>query len=505
MLLSINVQAILLTNFKKTDTIKYIKKQRKKLMDRYGKLAKNTMLISVGVLTSKLIVYLMVRFYTGYLTPAEYGDADLISQTANLLFPVVSLGITDGVFRFAINRTKERDKVFSSGGAIILLGALAMLVSVPFLKPLLDDKIDVTAVFLYTAAACVHSLCSQFVRAIGNTRLFALQGILNTFLVVTLNIIFLAVLGLGIDGYVYSIIIADTLCAIYIFLREKLWRFVTVKLDARLIKNMLKYSIPLIPTGIFWWITSVSDRYMINWMVGSTANGIYTMACKLPTAIILLSGAFSDAWQYSAVSERKDGEASEYKTFFSDGWLSFQGIMFFGCSIVIALAKPGIRLLAAAEYFSAYEYVPLLCCAMVFSSFATFMGSTFLVLKRSKLSFITSMVGAVANIILNLILIPRFEIYGAAVATFASYFIVFVIRAFAAERLVEFKMYTVRLLICSALIVMQTVCTYFDLKYLVLINIAAVIVTTAIYGKTFYNVAARVLKALKLRKSEAND
>lgn len=142
---------------------------------------------------------------------------------------------------------------------------------------------------------------------------------------------------------------------------------------------------------------------------------------------------------------------------------------------------------------------------MVFSSFATFMGSTFLVLKRSRLSFITSMVGAAANIILNLILIPRFEIYGAAAATFASYFIVFVIRAFASERLVGFRMYAVRVLLCSGLIILQTVCTYFALKYLVLINIAAVAVTTAIYGKTFYNVAARVLKALKLRRSNVND
>lgn len=96
-------------------------------MDKYGKLAKNTMLISIGVLTSKLIVFLMVRFYTGYLTPAEYGDADLISQTANLLFPVVSLGITDGVFRYAINSSTDRNRVFSSGALVILLGSIVLI------------------------------------------------------------------------------------------------------------------------------------------------------------------------------------------------------------------------------------------------------------------------------------------------------------------------------------------------------------------------------------------
>ncbi len=464
-------------------------------MDKYGKLAKNTMLISIGVLTSKLIVFLMVRFYTGYLTPAEYGDADLISQTANLLFPVVSLGITDGVFRYAINSTTDRNRVFSSGILVILLGSLVLLLCSPLLDLLIGEKLDVTAVILYTVSACIHSVCSQFARGLGNTRIFAVQGIVNTFSVVVLNILFLAVLGLGIDGYVYSIVISDLICAIYISLREKLWRYITFKVDRGLIKRMLRYSIPLIPTAIFWWITSVSDRYMINWMVDSTANGIYTMACKLPTAIVLLSGAFSDAWQYSAVSERKDGEADEYKTFFSDSWLSFQGILFFGCSFVIAIAKPGIRLLATEEYFSAYAYVPLLCCAMVFSSFSTFMGSSFLVYKKSRLSFVTSMFGAVANVVMNLILIPKYEIYGAAAATFASYFIVFVIRALMSKRLVDFKMHIGRTLVGTAIIVLQTVCTYFEPKWLVAINIVAVVITVAIYFKTFYSVIVRVLRA----------
>ena len=453
-------------------------------MDKYGKLAKNTMLISIGVLTSKLIVFLMVRFYTGYLTPAEYGDADLISQTANLLFPVVSLGITDGVFRYAINSSTDRNRVFSSGALVILLGSIVLILCSPLLNMLIGDKIDVTAVVLYTISSCIHSICSQFARGLGNTRLFAVQGIVNTFSVVALNIVFLAVLGLGIDGYVYSIVISDMICAIYITLREKLWRYITFRFDKGLIKRML--------------------RYMINWMVDSTANGIYTMAGKLPTAIVLLSGAFSDAWQYSAVSERKEGEVDEYKTFFSDSWLSFQGILFFGCSFVIAIAKPGVRLLVATdEYFSAYAYVPLLCCAMVFSSFSTFMGSSFLVFKKSRLSFVTSMIGAITNIILNFILIRKYEIYGAAVATFASYFIVFIIRAIMSKKLVDFNMYPVQTVVGTAIIVLQTVCTYFEPKYLFVINIVAVVATVAIYFKTFYSVISKVMKSfLSKRKSK---
>ena len=93
--------------------------------NKYKTLVSNTMLISLGTFGSKLLVFFMVRFYTSYLTPADYGTADLITQTANLLFPLISLGITDGVFRFAVDHTEQRRNIFSVGVYTILAGAAA--------------------------------------------------------------------------------------------------------------------------------------------------------------------------------------------------------------------------------------------------------------------------------------------------------------------------------------------------------------------------------------------
>ena len=82
-------------------------------MNKYQPLAANTILMSIGTFGSKLLVFLMVRSYTGYLPPAEYGTADLITQTANLLVPLVSLDITDAVFRFAADRQGRRAEAYS--------------------------------------------------------------------------------------------------------------------------------------------------------------------------------------------------------------------------------------------------------------------------------------------------------------------------------------------------------------------------------------------------------
>ena len=96
-------------------------------MNKYKTLISNTALISLGTIGSKLLVFFMVRFYTGYLTTAEFGTADIITQTCNLLLPIISLGISNGVFRFAIDSNHDKKSVFSSGLYTITFGGLLFL------------------------------------------------------------------------------------------------------------------------------------------------------------------------------------------------------------------------------------------------------------------------------------------------------------------------------------------------------------------------------------------
>lgn len=306
-----------------------------------------------------------------------------------------------------------------------------------------------------TLAACYHSVCEQYVRASGNTLLFAQQGLLNTVLVVTLNILFLTVFHFGVTGYVMSVGLADCLCTLYIVIKQRLWRRLTLRPNPRLMRKMLRYSIPLIPTDIFWWITSVSDRYMISAMLGSEANGIYTVANKLPTMITLLSGVLMQAWQYSAVSEAKSSLKEQAK-FYSNVWVGLMSVLFLSCSGMIAFAKIEIRILADSSYYEAWRYVPMLCAAMLFCAFTSFMGSVYTVTQRSSLSLWTSLLGAGINIVLNTLLIPSpLGIQGAAIATFASYFIVFLVRSRNARQLIHFRLFKKALLLSTAVLTVQ--------------------------------------------------
>ncbi len=471
-------------------------------MNKYKKLISNTTILGIGTFSSKLLVFFLVRFYTACLTTEQFGTADLITQSANFIIPLMSLGIYDAVFRFCIDDNTNRKKILSSG--LILFIASGILFS--FLTPLLD-LIKITdgygwLIVLYAFSASLHSLFAQFIRARGEMRLFAIQGIVGTALTIIFNLIFLLGFKMDIVGYVLSVVIADALCSLFIFIAARLKREIDLSLfEMKTIKAMLRYSIPLIPTTIFWWVTNVSDRYMIRYFIGAEVNGLYAVANKLPTLLILISGIFCEAWQYSAVREKKDG-MDAHSSFFAKIFDNFQAVMFISATFLIAFSQIATKIIATSVYFSSWEYIPILTCSTVFSSLVTFMGVIYLMEKKSMLSFYTAMVGAILNIILNLLLIPtKLGANGAAIATFLSYFAVFIIRAINTRRYMKFKMNVALLISNTVIVLLQSFILISSEKFPIAAQAICVFALCILNGRTLYKTLAYLLKSVKAKKS----
>ncbi|MBQ8508434.1 MAG: polysaccharide biosynthesis C-terminal domain-containing protein [Clostridia bacterium] len=449
---------------------------------KYKRLLSNTAILGLGTFGSKILVFLLMPLYTSCLTKAEYSTADIISQSANLLMPILSLGIVDAVFRFTLDKTIDRRQVLTTGFAVILAGAAVMLALFPALNAIDYFEGYMWLIILYTVMACLHSLFAQYIRAQGMTAFFALQGIIATAVTILLNLLFLLVFDWAVLGYVLSVVIADAVVSLIIFLRSKLWREIRFfHWNGKLARDMLKFSIPMIPTTIFWWITNVSDRYMVKGMLGDDVNGLYAAAFKIPTMLILLSGIFIEAWQFSAVTER-DGESKKaHEHFFGQVFDSFQGMLFISAAGLIAFSKIFSLLLFSDEFYPAWQYMPLLIFATVYSSLVTFMGSVYLVDKKSIQSFITAMIGALVNIVFNLLLIPTvLGANGAALATFLSYFVVFIIRAVNTRRYLRFDLHIPKLTVNTLVIAAQTVFMVLELPGWIVVQAAGIAVIFAI-------------------------
>ena len=403
---------------------------------RGARLLTNTAVFSVGKLLSKLLVFFMTRLYTACLSPAEYSTADLIVNAANLIIPLACVGISEGIFRNAAAKSADKEAYFTNGLLVLGLGSVAFLAFSPLigLVPMLSGS--VWLIVLYVLSANLHAVVSQYLCAIGRTKLFAAQGLLNTALVVGLNVLFLPVMELGVEGFVLSVIVADALTTLFLFFVTRLWRAIRPRtISGSIVRSMLAFCLPLVPTIIFWWITGVSDRYMVAAMVSGEVNGLYTAAYKIPTLLIYVVSIFDSAWKLSVSSEE---DPEETRRFYSRVWRIYTTVAFLGGGALMLSCRLFAGLLFAEGYAAAWVYIPLLTAATVFTALDTFLGSVYFAGRRTVWSMITAFVGAVLNVLLNLCLIPLWGAMGASVATFASYFAVCVLRLVTTHRLIAF-------------------------------------------------------------------
>ncbi len=454
-------------------------------------------MLAIGTLGSKLLVFLLMPLYTRLLSSSEYSTADIISQTANLLIPLISLGMYEAVFRFAMDRERDSRKTLTTGLFMTLAGAGVFALFLPILCKI--DYFDgyFILIYLYVLCSSIHYLVSRYTRAIGQNTLFAVQGILSTALNIGLNIVFLIGFDMGVTGYVLSVIAADFLTTVFLFFKLGLWKSISPKhFDKKLLFEMLRYSVPLIPTTVFWWVTNVADRYIIRGVLGDEINGLYAAAFKIPTILLLLSSVFTEAWQFSAVTERDEGKR-EHAEFFSVVFNSFQGMLFISASVLIAFSKLFAKILFAPSYFSAWQYMPLLICATVYSSLVTFMGSVYLVDKKSMLSFITAFIGAAVNMVLNVLLIGPMGANGAALATFVCYLIVYIIRAVTTKKMIPFKQYPVKVTANTVIILVQSAFLVLELPLMYAVQAIGAALIFVLNAKPILGGVAKVLRKVK--------
>ncbi len=469
-------------------------------MGKYKRLLSNTAILGAGTFTSKVLVFLLMPLYTAYLSAEQFGVADILMQTANLLIPLAALGIGDGLFRFALDcEGEKRKQVFSTAMLVIAGGIIPLAALVQLLGFVQIYDGYVWLVLLYVCMANLHAICANYIRACGKTSAFAIQGIANTILTIALNVLFLVVFDMGVLGYVLSVAVSDFVITVGIFIFCRLYKDLTLKRGEKgLLKSMLKFSIPYIPTTLMWTITSACDRFVVTAYAGASENGLYAAAYKLPTLISIAGGVFIEAWQFSTVSDAKPEERSN---FFETVNKSYMGIMFIGTSALVALSKVLTVLLLNESYYISWKYVPVLGMAMLFSAFSAFMGSIYFLEKRSMRSFVTASVGTLINVILNFVLIIPFGAMGAAVATVASYAVVYVIRAFDTKKYLPFNRAGVRVIINTVLLILQVVLMVWEAPYWIVWQIALLAIIAVINGRETVQTLLRLIrKFLKKRK-----
>nr|WP_281362287.1 polysaccharide biosynthesis C-terminal domain-containing protein [Lacticaseibacillus absianus] len=382
-------------------------------------------MFAIGNLGSKFITFFMLPLYTARMVPSDYGLVDVISTTAGLLLPVVSLSVFDAVLRFTMDRTVDPAEIFSNSVRITRIGAVIALLTMPLFY-LFYRPFTVLPILLVLQA--YQSLYTQFAKGIDKISLFAFNGVFLTALTAGLNIIFLWPLNMGFAGYFLSTCLALLISNLMLHFRLHLSKFYQPdRISRDYTHRILAFSTPLIPNSVAWNISNTAGRYAILIFLGSGANGMFAVASKIPSLLSTVTNIFAQSWQLAAIEEF-ESEGDRKDNFFDTIYRVYIALLFVGASTIMVLVKPLMRILVASTYYSAWQFIPLLLLSVIFSSLSGFLGSQYVAAKRTVEIFKTTIAGSTTSIVLSFLLVKFVGINAVSLASFLSFLLIWIVR-----------------------------------------------------------------------------
>lgn len=419
--------------------------------NKYKKLIKNSAIFAIGNLASKALAFLMVPLYTLRLTKGQYGLVDILTNTANILVPVITLSVFDAVFRYAMDKDADKSEILTNG---IFVTFISLIILVAIIPLLLLFKIPYLFYFV-TMVEClsIQTLFQNFTRAIGKVGFFTFSGLINAVGLASFNAIFIFVLHYGVAGYLLSFILSSIITILYLLKFAKLSQFINfTKISFIHTNKLLRYSLPLIPNSLSWWMTNGATRYIILALLGIEANGIYAVAGQLPALITVIFNVFAQAWQISAVEEITSKDAG---LFYSDVLEKIESVLVILSAILIVVIKPFVSLMFSASYYAAWKTIPFLVLAVMFSNLAAFTGTFYLALKKTNIIFSTTIIGMLINVLLSFIFIKKFGIAAAGLGSTVGFLVVFIIRLKNLTKYIDLNMRKIHFSINILLIVLM--------------------------------------------------
>lgn len=388
---------------------------------KYQYLAGNLALFTVSNFVSKILVFFLVPLYTGVLTTYEYGIADVMQVTLLLLVPALTFNMGEAALRFGIEEADKRGSILRIGlSYIIRADALVVglcIISFAFVTPQIKWYILLFAI-LFIANSLFEYLILYF-QGCEAVPVVVIGSVSSTVIMIASNIVFLLVIRIGLNGYIYSQIAAFAVAsAVMLIIGKGAGIVKDVTDDDDLKGRMLAYGTPLIAYSTGSWINNAADRYIVLAICGAAVNGVYGVAYKIPAILMVFQRIFAQAWQMSATKSYKDDKSAE---FFTNMYRTYNCFMVIGCAFLILLVNPIAAFMFKKDFYEAWMFVPPLLISVIFGALTGFLGSICLAHKDSKSMGVATSTGAVVNVALNLALIPNFGAMGAAVATAVSY------------------------------------------------------------------------------------
>jgi len=401
-------------------------------LERQKRLIQNTFILAIGTFLPKFTVLVTLPIYTAMLTKAEFGTYELVNTLAWLLLPLITLQLHFAALRHLIPCRGMEEGTEKSGRIISNVYGFTLVSSVPvilllyfFLRALPGEIRLLMCLFLWLEM--MLEVSKQIARGLGDTKTFSFCTAIHAAANLSLTVLLLSFLKMGLDGLLISLNIAMAAAIAFVWIRVKMPQYLRVRLlDKTILKEMLRYSIPMVPNSISGQIVSSTDRFLIALFMGIDATAVYSVANRIPQLLGQIHGVFNLSWQENAVETHEDKDFEAYYSGVFENLFNFLA----GMTAVLIAATPIVfAILIRGSYDEAYNQIPILYLAVLFNCLMVFYGGIYLAVKKTLNLGLSTLAGAVINLLINLLFIRRFGLYAASVSTLISYIVIFVFRA----------------------------------------------------------------------------
>lgn len=391
-------------------------------MSNRGKnLARNTAILTIGKISSQAITFFLLPLYTAYLSREDYGIVDLIATIISLLFPILNMQIEQALFRYmVVNRTNtdELKRISSTAFSFTIFQVLCFALLFVAASPFINNEYK-WFLLINLILGTLNFMMMQFMRGVGDNVGYAVSAFISSVANIAVNLVLILGFGLGADSMLTAMAVGSITSILYIFFRSRLWQYYSLKyFEKSRLKELLSYSLPLVPNELSWWAIRASDRFVVTTFLGAGANGIIAIAHKFPSIYVMIYNIFGIAWTESIVLHLKEHDGERYFSDMTNRMLR----LFSSLSLLIICTMPFVfNLLIDENFAEAYNLIPLYMIGSLFNVVIGLISAVYIVHKQTRVIAKTSIMAAIICVVVDVVCIKFIGTYASPLSNIVGF------------------------------------------------------------------------------------
>lgn len=470
-------------------------------MDKNNKFIKNTFVLFVGKFSTQIVSFLLLPLFTFKYTASDYGYIDLIQTYISLFAPVLLLQLDSATFRFLIDVRDNRNEknILISSSAIFIFMILIFITLLGIIVNIFLNIKYITLIILNVCALILNMYVMSISRGEGNSKDYSISSCISSIVNLFINLVLILIYKYDVSSILIASIVSNVVSIIYLSIKEKIYKKIKFKyFKIATLKKLLKYSLPMIPNVLSWWIIGLSDRTIIVKMLSTGANGLYSVSCKFSNLLNSIFSIFSMSWQETASIHIKDKDADEFfSKIINNIFILF---IVLSCGIV-GLLPLVYNYIIGKDYINAYNYIPILLIGNLFNVLVGLFGGIYVAKKMTNKVAVTTIYSAIINIILNILFIKKIGLYAACFSTVIAYLSMSIYRYFDIRKYIKIRLYFKEISMYLLAFLLLLIPYFFRIE---LLSIVLLLMICLIYLRYNKNMLLLIIKKMRKKLKPRN-